>query len=359
MKRYQIILSLWILSQGFPTFGQNIEIRISVKYVLDFNGSPPTGLLSDTNHLRRAIDVANAGNRRMGRGFRYRYPDFDGNVSGFSQYYNLHNGEEPAFEHAVRTNPQQSRWRADALNVYVVNQNLGTPANPACAGWASNPEDPISSTPPYNSLNGRVVVFCVDMQPDAAPFGIVSHEFGHHMGLIHTWADDRVADTPFDADPTVCEQSGVPDWCSCKFSNTLAKAAAEGWSSALINVMTNNIMSYHCDVDDDFDLTEGQLDRWSDITRRYLASEMTGVTYFADRNSNFPFPDGYSRSYSTIPPGIPVGGPYATVEACVNAASAVAGNTALIRPGNYNERLTINKPVTLRAPRTGWVTIGQ
>ena len=325
---------------------QTINVRLSVKFVLNANGVAPSGVWSDINHWRDAVDLANAGNVRLGRGFRYLYPTFDGNVSGFEQYYNLHNGEEIPFEYAVRINPQQSGWRNDAINIYVVNQNLGTPGSPACAGWASNPEDPLSSELPYVALKGRIVVFCADMQPSANPFGIMPHEFGHHMGLIHTWGNDRVSDTPVDADPTLCEQSGVPDWCDCKFSNTLTKAAAENWSSSLINVMTNNLMSYHCGYDNDFDLTEGQLDRWADIARRYLASEMTGVTYFVQKNNPLPFKNGYSSN------------PYDTVQSGVAAATGSSGNIVMLRPGHYNEQFTISKRVTLRATRSGTATIG-
>lgn len=348
-KRFAIATAIAELTLGIMTLAvnaQDINVRLSVKFVLGPNGVVPSGVWSDISHWHDAVDLANEGNVRLGRGFHYLYPTFDGNISGFEQYHKLHNGEEIPFEYAVRTNPQQSGWRNDAINIYVVSENLGTPSQPACAGWASNPEDPLSPNLPYSALNGRVVVFCVDMQPSANPFGIMPHEFGHHMGLIHTWANDRVADTPVDADPTVCEQSGVPDWCDCKFANTLAKAAAENWSQSLLNVMTNNLMSYHCGYDNDFDLTEGQLDRWADIARRYLASEMTGVTYFVDRNNFLPFSNGYSTN------------PYHTVQDGVSVASSKPGNIVMVRHGNYNEQLTVSKSVTLRTPRNGSAVIG-
>jgi len=342
----------WLLS-GLFLFGgmlaghaQYISIRVSAKFILNSFGFPPIGLYSDTNHWQQVIDNANAGNARLGRGFRYQYPTFDGNVSGYSQYFDLDDSETEPFEYSIRTNATLTVWRTNALNVYLVNHNLGPSNDLACAGWASNPEDPISLKPPYNTMKGHIVVFCVNAQPSANPLSILSHEFGHHMGLIHTWADDRVTDTPVDADPTPCKQSSVPDWCSCKFSNTLAQAVAQSWSPAVLQVVTNNLMSYHCDNDNDFDLTEGQLDRWADIARRYLASEMTGVTYFVDRNNSQSGNDGYSTN------------PYRTVLAGVTNATATSGNIVIVRPGNYNEQLTLNKPVTLRATRDGWATIG-
>lgn len=331
-----------------PAHAQYIDIRVSAKFVLNTNGLPPSGTYATLDGWRLAIDTANAGNARCGRGFRYQYPTFDGNLSGYAQYYNLDDTEAVAFEYSVRNNIAQTGWRTDALNVYVVNRNLGPKGNESCAGWASNPEDPISPLAPFNTMKGGMTVFCAGM--GGAPGsgrGILAHEFGHHLGLIHTWANDRVADTVVDADPGPCEQPSVPDWCSCKYANTLARAAAQGWSAAVLTAATNNIMSYHCDNDLDFDLTEGQLDRWADIARRHLASEMTGVTYFVDRNNSQGNNDGYSTN------------PHRTVQAGASAASSSHGNIVIIRPGSYNERITLDKPVTLRATRAGWATIGR
>jgi hypothetical protein len=164
----------------------------------------------------------------------------------------------------------------------------------------------------------------------------------------------HVTDIPVDADPSACNNA-----CACMFSNTLARAAAQGWSTETLTLMTNNLMSYHCDINDDFDLSEGQLDIWSDMARRYLAAEGTGVTYFVDRAASSILPDGYSRSYSSIPPGIPIGGPFPSVGEGITAVSATGGDTVIARPGNYNEQFTINKPVTVRATRSGPVTIGR
>lgn len=344
---YFLALVLPVLTGAFTVEAQYISIRVSVKFILSTNGQPASGSYDSVNQWRQAIDNANAGNARLGRGFRYEYPTFDGNVSGYARYFDLDDTEPVPFEYSIRTNAAQSGWRANALNVYIVNRNLGTVANPSCAGWASNPEDDLSSSAPFNTMKGRVVVLCANVQgaPGSA-LSIVSHEFGHHLGLIHTWANDRVADTVVDADPGSCEQAGVPDWCGCKFSNTLARAAAQGWSPAVLRTATNNLMSYHCENDTDFDLTEGQLDRWADLARRYLASEMTGVTYFVDRTASSAG-NGYSAS------------PYKTVLAGIAAATATGGNLVIVRPGSYNEQITIDKPVTLRVTRQGPATIGR
>ena len=355
MRRILPSFCLWIAvaSATLQAHAQYINIRVSVKFILSSSGVRPTGVWTNMDHWRTGIDLANAGNARHGRGFRYAYPTFDGNVSGYGQYYNLEAGEEIPFEYSIRTNAVQTHWRADALNVYVVNSNLGTVSEPGCAGWASNPQDPLASYAPYNSLKGRIVVFCVNMQPAAGSFGIMAHEFGHHQSLIHTWADDRVDDTPVDADPGLCEQDAVPDWCVCKFNHSQSTGLLQGWSADLFYLMTNNIMSYHCDNDRDFELTEGQLDRWADMTRMFLSSECTGGTYFVQRGSTAFNPDGYSRSY------VPGGGPFANVSMGVAAANSLGGDVLILRPANYNESITISKRVTLRATRAGWASIGK
>ena len=355
MKLKPFVISLLLCLGLLPerALAQFINIRVSAKFVLGPGNVRPTGLWTNVDHWRTAIDIANAGNARLGRGFRYLYPTFDGDVTNYSQYYDLQNGEEIPFEYSIRTNAALTRFRNDALNVYVVHNNLGTFPEPACAGWASNPQDLLSTNAPYNTMRGRIVVFCVDMQPAINPFSIMAHEFGHHQGLIHMWdSDDRVADTPVDADPVPCEQSS-PDPCACKFNATQLEGMAQGWSPDLFRLMTNNIMSYHCDNDADFDLSEGQLDRWADMTRMFLAAECTGVTYFVQHGSTASFPDGYSRNYGGG------GGPFATVNNGVAAANVNGRDILILRSGNYNEQVTINKPVTLRATRAGWATIGK
>jgi len=66
-----------------------------------------------------------------------------------------------------------------------------------------------------------------------------------------------------------------------------------------------------------------------------------------DRNNAQGGNDGYSTN------------PYRLVQTGVTAATATSGNIVMIRPGNYDEQFTISKPVTLRATRSGWVTIGK
>jgi hypothetical protein len=68
---------------------QEIEIRLSVKFICDGSGNPPTGHYTDPATWEAVIDQANSGNERFGRGYRYVGPDFDGNVYGASMYFDL------------------------------------------------------------------------------------------------------------------------------------------------------------------------------------------------------------------------------------------------------------------------------
>jgi hypothetical protein len=47
------------------------------------------------------------------------------------------------------------------------------------------------------------------------------------------------------------------------------------------------------------------------------------------------------------------------VLAAVNSANPAGGDIILLRPGSYNEQLTLDTPLTLRATRDGSVTIGR
>jgi hypothetical protein len=74
----------------------------------------------------------------------------------------------------------------------------------------------------------------------------------------------------------------------------------------------------------------------------------TGFTRFVDHTSSCFIPNG-SSGCSIF------GGPYHSVGDGINAANP--GDIVMVRPGNYNEPMTISKPLTLRATR-GNATIG-
>jgi hypothetical protein len=106
------------------------------------------------------------------------------------------------------------------------------------------------------------------------------------------------------------------------------------------------MMSYHCDNDDTFALSEGQLDRWADQGRLYHQAECTGKVLFVD-GGNLSSPWTGSS-----------GDPFVSITSGVVGANPNGGDVLVVRPGVYSETLTISKPLTLWAPRTGSFRIG-
>ncbi len=117
-----------------------------------------------------------------------------------------------------------------------------------------------------------------------------------------------------------------------------------------VNDTYHNIMSYH-PKEEQYHLTELQLDRWTDAangTRRTVAS---GRTWFVD-GLTCAIPTGGSVCGSVG------GGPFTSIHPAYVAANAGGGDVLVVRPGLYPDRGTFNKPVTVRATRQGPVTIG-
>ncbi len=106
-------------------------------------------------------------------------------------------------------------------------------------------------------------------------------------------------------------------------------------------------MSYH-DPNNRNRLTPDQLDRMTDTSNGGRNNVATGFTRFVDHTSGCIFPNGSSGCSF-------LGGPYHSVGDGINAANP--GDIVMVRPGNYNEPMTISKPLTLRATR-GDATIG-
>ena len=106
----------------------------------------------------------------------------------------------------------------------------------------------------------------------------------------------------------------------------------------------NNVMAYHRDEGGSQSVfTSDQWDKIADFTRTDRANVMNGKTVFVDRTNTVCVPLGFSQCSGLS------GGPFPTVGQGV--AFALAGDIVLIRPGHYNEPMTITKAVALRATR--------
>ncbi len=338
-----------------PVTAQEIDVRLSIKYILGADGVRPTGFYGTEQNVRDVITATNRAMQRWGRGYRFVITEFqDVTVSGapgsaaFSTISPL--DEIGMLEDAAEMDPVGYHWRTNATNIYIAD---------CCAAAAAIPEDDVGR---------EIVYFSADVNLSSTDPGqnarqtIWAHEIGHHFDLIHPWADDRVADTQSEPTPSQCTGPippqgtfpcalGGSDECCCssKVANLLAAAQSNGWSQQEHDDLRYNVMGYMGAVDcallgedvitiDTMRLTDGQLDRWTDASRRHHADDTTGLTHFVDEQATSPF-NGYS------------GDPYLTVSDGLGAADSLGGDIVLIRAGTYVENLILDHPVTLRASR--------
>ena len=106
-----------------------------------------------------------------------------------------------------------------------------------------------------------------------------------------------------------------------------------------------NNMSYHPGTNQ-VRLTELQLHKWTDFANGARLPVMGGRTRFVSTL-------GVNSGAGTVSTA-----PLRTVSYAAGVAAA-GQDILLLRQGSYNEQLTINKALTLRATRNGWATIGQ
>jgi Pregnancy-associated plasma protein-A len=341
----QIFLLLCLAAGGgvlYRAGAQTIDLRISVHIIVNpTTGARPSGLSNEVFYT--AADNANEWMAGYFRGYRYRVTEVtnvggpaNGGANGPSKWYGLDFRNDPQwsqFQNETLTNTQY-RLRSDQINVYVAT-GFSAPGN-------SGGGTPI---PPGN-LSTAAQVFA-----DDGAWWLV-HELGHFFGLIHTFAgenqsnctpgDDGISDTLPDSGCWTTLDLVANYYYSTPYNSLNASQKVQ-----MDNVFYNT-MSYHDYLNKNTTenrLSELQLDRESDHAN-------------GDRNV---FASGRTRFVSTAGSDVGAGtstSPYRTVARGVTVASSGGNDVLLLRPGSYNEQITISKPVTLRAPRTGWVTIG-
>lgn len=302
-----------------------IEVRLSIKVILDAGGARPAGgTLSTDAGIRSSVDDANRLLATFGRGFQFRITEIL-DLPGHSELLDLAcQDASDAIDAGVQLNPVSYQWRNNAANVYI---NKGDD-NASCA---------------FNSL--LVLKY-------TSGSGAFLHEGGHHLGLAHTQGSGcQDCDTC-----TSLVSDGIddtlPDRACWGFNQIAANAFPATYpnlttaQTAMVSNTFNNVMSYHRpDGGTATVLTPDQLDHLADFSRTNRANIMNGKTLFVDNTTPAcAARDGFSECF-----GANVGGPLLTVAQGITRASA--GDIVLIRPGHYNEPMTISKAVALRATR--------
>ena len=238
----------------------------------------------------------------------------------------------------IKKNPKKYAWNENAINIYINEATTG-------GKWFIN----------------DVIIVGVRFSNIA---WIHLHEIGHYFNLHHTHGsqnsamtnsttgqdqsapgDDHVEDTIDDLATWSRNDIAVHN-----FSVEYEKLTHE--QKIAVDYIAENIMSYHHldPVQAQLTrLTEGQLDRWANTADEYFTRRKVrdGRTIFVSTDKG----NGKGRVGSHCCP-------YQTVNNAVEKANLDGGDILLLKPGVYNESITIDKPLTLRATRKGSVSIG-
>lgn len=316
-----------------------LELRVSVKMILDANGNRATnGNLMTDAQVRNFVQRANTILDATGRGYRYQLTEIT-NVAGISQWFTSDRTNSVALETAAEANKSLYLYRDNAINAYI-NGWDGT----AVCSFPSDPE------------GGNDILFFGKASVETS-FG---HEGGHYFDLRHTFEGEKFLNadnSPCNANDCTCALwvAGNGDQIAdtrndheCwKTQDEIAGGnygvnyGAPGSNDAVVDQIYFNLMSYRTTVRDRF--TDDQMDRFTDTSNSLRFKVATGRTRFVANDGNDLTGDGSSKNrYNKLAKGL---------------AEAIPGDIVLLTSGKYNEPQTINKPVTLRATR-GPVSIG-
>ncbi len=343
MKTKLLLLLAIILARHSSTLGQNIEIRLSVKVIVNAtSGARPTGITDVL--LNTSATNTNAWMASYWRGYRYRITEIvniggpsQGGASGPSKWFGL-DPRTPAttWQQFQSDTQNDSRYlfRSNQVNYYIT---MGPVSN---SGGAA----PIAGNPSDNGF-----LSCYGLV-NTGPWWMV-HETGHFFGLGHTFGGAVCPATSAGDDGIIDTLPEVDCWTRDQIANNSYGVPYNSLNPAqqrLVDDTFFNVMSYHNAATKDTDenrMTELQLDRYADMANSIRAATVNGRTHFVSLSGS----DAGAGSSTS---------PYQTVTRAVTAANAAGGDIVLLRPGAYNQTLTINKSCTLRATRAGTVTIG-
>jgi len=354
--RYWLVLIACCCGTEVAT-AQNIQWRVSVKFILDGNGNRPTNTaankIATDAEVQAYIDYANqVVLPRSGRGYRMDLLPIQ-EISSAPEWFNLDacqglNGFETVVMNSFMSGANEYLFDPTAINVYVVGSR--TEGCCSCSGGAFD-----------------IIAVSQNINPD----WVLLHESGHYLGLPHTHDGEGNYFSLFPL-PISCTQSnpcvncpillpgndGIPDtlpdhscWDSLdqiaqgNFGNNWAQLDAI--KQKQVDDLLHNVMSYHGSNPGDRDrLSPDQLDVMADYSNGVRSSIADGRTWFVDRDNTSVFPAGNSKPVFVVSL---IGGPFPTVWQGV--AVAQANDIVLIRPGTYTDTTRFDKAMTLRATR--------
>ena len=165
-------------------------VQVSVKYVLDDLGQRGTGPISRDENVVDAIRGANFVLGRNGVTWSLELVEIL-DISGAPEFYEIslagRSAQMTSLETRARANPEQFGWRANAVNIYLVNDLED--ASGVC------------SLPHGCSVTREVVV--IQTQGIRNDGGGWLHEIGHYLSLFHTFECFEK-----DCDPALCTGEG-------------------------------------------------------------------------------------------------------------------------------------------------------
>lgn len=333
----RLLALLVLLAASLPLYAE-IEVRLSVKFILHPNGTRPSaadGPISISNVVDFIAEVDH-GNRALAfaaRGFKLRAVEFlDIHPSAPSgqpadYWFNLAaRDERQTIETAALADTTTWRWHAGAINIYINNSSSGS-----CSFIGNG-----------SSISMGATIFTQ---------GTIVHEIGHFFNLSHTHAGDPPcpgAPPYFVANgdnlvETINDHACLTDrdWLSQSNFNGRVFANLTPAEQAQVNSSWLNVMSYH--VEERF--LPDQMDRWTTNANNARLFACLGRTWFVA-------PFG-----SDANPGVHPSQPFVTIPRAQQSLGGV-NDVILMRAGIYAAPLgnRLATPATFCATR-GSVTI--
>lgn len=367
MKHFLLLLAL-VAALPCSAPAQYIWVNCSFKAVLNPANGARYYTFTEAD-MDTTIEEINQWLATYQRGYRFRRVGAIQNVGGLgdctgpSKWYNVDlrtntwanacsTGSNPWLNHkqmeyeARFSNSVAYAWNTNAVNFYIV-----AGYGPGLYDTNSQPIGQAAGDGAFASQNGWMIsvgsVHAAQM---------ILHETGHHLELYHTqggcagcgntancystngyWVgDEGIADTlPVAAgDHCFTNQDLI---ALANFSLLYTNCSA--FQKQQVDDVFFNLMAYGFGRDL-IRLTPLQLDKWTDYANGARRQEVSGQTRFVSTSGN------------NANTGLSSTAPKRTVLNAVNASTPAGGDIVLLRPGNYNEQITISKPVTLRVAPT-------